>query len=114
MIVTVCSTKGGVGKTTLTANLAGLLADAGYRVPAPQPGPWHETGEEHYQEASVILVPRRRRTRTLTPKPDKSRTTSPDSLFAPDIWGQEDCQRILDRLIYRNTADGTETSPWKP
>lgn len=32
MIVTVCSTKGGVGKTTLTANLAGLLADAGYRV----------------------------------------------------------------------------------
>ena len=32
MIVTVCSTKGGVGKTTLTANLGGLLADAGYRI----------------------------------------------------------------------------------
>ncbi|HHQ42584.1 MAG TPA: ParA family protein, partial [Chromatiales bacterium] len=27
--VTVCSTKGGVGKTTLTANLGGLLADLG-------------------------------------------------------------------------------------
>ncbi len=32
MIITICSTKGGVGKTTVTANLAGLLADAGYRV----------------------------------------------------------------------------------
>ncbi|WP_111748610.1 ParA family protein [Salinisphaera orenii] len=32
MIITTCSTKGGVGKTTLTANLAGLLADAGYRT----------------------------------------------------------------------------------
>src|SRR5699024_4755437 len=32
MIVTVCSTKGGVGRTTLTANLGGFLADAGYRV----------------------------------------------------------------------------------
>ena len=31
-IITIASTKGGVGKTTLTANLAGLLADAGYRV----------------------------------------------------------------------------------
>ncbi|WP_111748837.1 ParA family protein [Salinisphaera orenii] len=30
MIITTCSTKGGVGKTTLTANLAGLLADSGY------------------------------------------------------------------------------------
>ena len=30
--VTVCSTKGGVGKTTLTANLGGLLADLGARV----------------------------------------------------------------------------------
>ncbi|HSH30798.1 MAG TPA: ParA family protein [Thiohalobacter sp.] len=30
--VTICSTKGGVGKTTLTANLAGILADAGVRV----------------------------------------------------------------------------------
>ena len=32
IILTICSTKGGVGKTTLTANLAGLLADAGQRV----------------------------------------------------------------------------------
>ena len=32
LIVTVCSTKGGVGKTTLAANLAGLLADLGQRV----------------------------------------------------------------------------------
>lgn len=32
LIVTVCSTKGGVGKTTLAANLAGLLADVGQRV----------------------------------------------------------------------------------
>lgn len=32
MIVTVCSTKGGVGKTTLAANLGGLLADLGQRV----------------------------------------------------------------------------------
>jgi len=32
LVVTVCSTKGGVGKTTLTANLAGILADAGVRV----------------------------------------------------------------------------------
>ena len=30
--VTVTSTKGGVGKTTLTANLGGLLADLGQRV----------------------------------------------------------------------------------
>ena len=30
--LTLCSTKGGIGKTTLTANLAGLLADAGQRV----------------------------------------------------------------------------------
>ena len=30
--VTVTSTKGGVGKTTLTANLGGLLADLGHRV----------------------------------------------------------------------------------
>lgn len=32
IILTVCSTKGGVGKTTLTANLGGFLADAGQRV----------------------------------------------------------------------------------
>ncbi|PHS58356.1 MAG: chromosome partitioning protein, partial [Alcanivorax sp.] len=32
MIVTICSTKGGVGKTTTTANLGGILADAGQRV----------------------------------------------------------------------------------
>jgi ATPases involved in chromosome partitioning len=32
LVVTVCSTKGGVGKTTLAANLGGLLADLGYRV----------------------------------------------------------------------------------
>lgn len=31
-IVTICSTKGGVGKTTLTAALGGLLADSGWRV----------------------------------------------------------------------------------
>lgn len=32
MILTICSTKGGVGKTTLTANLGGLLSSLGYRV----------------------------------------------------------------------------------
>jgi chromosome partitioning related protein ParA len=32
IILTVCSAKGGVGKTTLTANLAGFLADAGQQV----------------------------------------------------------------------------------
>lgn len=32
IVVTVCSTKGGVGKTTLTANLGGILADSGSRV----------------------------------------------------------------------------------
>jgi len=32
IVVTICSTKGGVGKTTLTANLGGILADAGNRV----------------------------------------------------------------------------------
>jgi chromosome partitioning related protein ParA len=32
IIVTICSTKGGVGKTTLAANLGGLLADLGQRV----------------------------------------------------------------------------------
>lgn len=32
LIVTVCSTKGGVGKTTTTANLAGFLATNGYKV----------------------------------------------------------------------------------
>ncbi|KAA0015199.1 ParA family protein, partial [Salinicola corii] len=31
VLATVCS-KGGVGKTTVTANLGGLLADAGFRV----------------------------------------------------------------------------------
>ena len=31
-ILTICSTKGGVGKTTLTANLGGLLASLGQRV----------------------------------------------------------------------------------
>lgn len=31
-IITICSTKGGVGKTTLTAALGGLLADCGWRV----------------------------------------------------------------------------------
>ncbi len=30
LVITICSTKGGTGKTTLTANLAGALADAGY------------------------------------------------------------------------------------
>ena len=29
IVLTICSTKGGVGKTTLTANLAGFLSDAG-------------------------------------------------------------------------------------
>ena len=32
MILTICSTKGGAGKTTLTANLGGLLSSLGYRV----------------------------------------------------------------------------------
>ena len=31
-VVSVISTKGGVGKTTVTANLGGLLADAGLKV----------------------------------------------------------------------------------
>ncbi len=31
-VVSVVSTKGGVGKTTVAANLGGLLADAGLRV----------------------------------------------------------------------------------
>lgn len=31
-VVSVISTKGGVGKTTVTANLGGLLGDAGLRV----------------------------------------------------------------------------------
>lgn len=31
-VITICSTKGGVGKTTLTANLGGLLSSLGYRV----------------------------------------------------------------------------------
>ena len=31
-VISVLSTKGGVGKTTTTANLGGLLADAGLRV----------------------------------------------------------------------------------
>jgi len=31
-VVSVISTKGGVGKTTVTANLGGLLADAGLRI----------------------------------------------------------------------------------
>lgn len=31
-VVSVISTKGGVGKTTVAANLGGLLADAGLRV----------------------------------------------------------------------------------
>jgi len=30
--ITIVSTKGGVGKTTLTANLGGILADSGFRV----------------------------------------------------------------------------------
>ena len=30
--ITIVSTKGGVGKTTLTANLGGILADSGYRI----------------------------------------------------------------------------------
>ena len=30
--ITIVSTKGGVGKTTLTANLGGILADSGYKV----------------------------------------------------------------------------------
>lgn len=30
--ITIVSTKGGVGKTTITANLGGILADSGYRV----------------------------------------------------------------------------------
>jgi chromosome partitioning related protein ParA len=32
IILTICSIKGGAGKTTLTANLGGFLADAGQRV----------------------------------------------------------------------------------
>ncbi|MDT0498608.1 ParA family protein [Algiphilus sp. W345] len=32
LVITVCSTKGGVGKTTLAANLGGLLADLGQQV----------------------------------------------------------------------------------
>ncbi len=32
MIITICSTKGGVGKTTLTASLGAILADFGRRV----------------------------------------------------------------------------------
>ena len=31
-IATICSSKGGVGKTTLTANLGALLAELGLRV----------------------------------------------------------------------------------
>lgn len=32
MIITICNAKGGTGKTTLTANLGGLLSEAGHRV----------------------------------------------------------------------------------
>ncbi|MGQ0503640.1 MAG: ParA family protein [Panacagrimonas sp.] len=32
LILTACSTKGGVGKSTLTAKFGALLADAGHRV----------------------------------------------------------------------------------
>ena len=32
MIITVCATKGGVGKTTLAANLGGIIAGQGKRV----------------------------------------------------------------------------------
>ena len=32
IIITICSTKGGVGKTTLAANIGGLLTDLNYKV----------------------------------------------------------------------------------
>ena len=32
VVISAVSTKGGVGKTTLIANLAGLMADLGFRV----------------------------------------------------------------------------------
>jgi chromosome partitioning related protein ParA len=32
IVISVISTKGGVGKTTLSANLGSILADFGYRV----------------------------------------------------------------------------------
>ncbi|MBS0468290.1 MAG: ParA family protein [Proteobacteria bacterium] len=32
LVIGVLATKGGVGKTTIAANLGGLLADIGYRV----------------------------------------------------------------------------------
>ena len=32
IVITICSTKGGVGKTTLTANIGGLLADLNFKV----------------------------------------------------------------------------------
>ncbi len=32
IVITICSTKGGVGKSTLTANIGGLLADLNYKV----------------------------------------------------------------------------------
>ena len=81
LVITVCSTKGGTGKTTLTANLGGVLADAGYRTllidadPQPTLSTYYYPKNNQYDSESPGL--RELVTGTIDPADAITRTSVP-------------------------------------
>ena len=72
--ITICATKGGVGKTTLTANLGAIIASSGHRVllvdadPQPSLSSFYQIAESTEKTGLTELL-----TSALTPEP--ARTT---------------------------------------
>ena len=55
--IAVCATEGGVGKTTLTANIGAIIANAGNRVPLIDVDPQASLSTYYLGDASVLREP---------------------------------------------------------
>jgi len=120
MCIKICivSTKGGVGKTTLTANLGGFLADLGQRVllvdadPQPTLSTYYEIREESPEGLSELIAKSRTSqcvSRTAIDNPDLIYSNDPEGRLADwilhDPIGRIRLKRNLDAHLFSDLYD---------
>ncbi len=102
MIITVTNTKGGVGKTTLAANLGGYLADRGQRVLAVDADPQPTLSSYYPLERCA-----RHGLRHLITEADITEVISRTAIPGLDLICSDDPQGTLQNFIL-HTADGRQ------